>query len=224
MSDELKPYYAARAAEYDRIYAKPERQADLAALRAWLPAGFAGRRVLEVACGTGYWSQFIAPVAASLHGVDAAEETLRIARARVPGARFSVGDAYGLAVDDGPHEAAFAGFWWSHVPRARLPGFLAGLGRCLVPGARVVMIDNRYVEGSSTPIAETDAAGDSHQVRRLDDGSTHRVQKNFPSADELRAAVDGHGVDVEVVEWTYFWALSYRVSEPAPSPPGRGLG
>ena len=93
-----------------------------------------------------------------------------------------------------------------------------------MPGARVVMIDNRYVEGSSTPIAETDAAGNTYQRRRLDDGSTHRVLKNFPSPHELRTAVDGHGVDVEVVEWTYFWGLSYRVSERAPSLSGEGSG
>mgnify|MGYP000983153312 CR=1 FL=1 len=34
-------YYAARAPEYDRIYQKPERQADIADLRERLPALFA---------------------------------------------------------------------------------------------------------------------------------------------------------------------------------------
>ena len=34
----LGPYYAARAGEYDRIYAKPERQADLRAIEKWLPS------------------------------------------------------------------------------------------------------------------------------------------------------------------------------------------
>jgi demethylmenaquinone methyltransferase/2-methoxy-6-polyprenyl-1,4-benzoquinol methylase len=57
-------YYAARAAEYDRVYLKPERQADLRQIEAWLPVRFAGRSVLEVACGTGHWTRLIAPVAA----------------------------------------------------------------------------------------------------------------------------------------------------------------
>ena len=48
-------YYAQRAAEYERVFDKPHRQPDIAALKAWLRAQFAGRRVLEVATGTGFW-------------------------------------------------------------------------------------------------------------------------------------------------------------------------
>lgn len=51
---QLAGYYAARAAEYERIYDKPERQAELQRLRALIPAYLAGRSVLEIACGTGY--------------------------------------------------------------------------------------------------------------------------------------------------------------------------
>src|ERR1044071_689229 len=91
----METYYAARAPEYDRIYQKPERQADLGALRRWVPAKFVGARVLEIACGTGYWTQFIAPVARSVTALDAAPETLEIAKGRVAASsvEFVVGDA-----------------------------------------------------------------------------------------------------------------------------------
>ena len=56
----LRDYYAARAAEYERIYDKPERQQDLAAMRAAVPPLFTGRDVLEIACGTGWWTRLIA--------------------------------------------------------------------------------------------------------------------------------------------------------------------
>ena len=79
----LRSYYSARAPEYDRVYLKPERQTDLGALKQWLPPLFAGARVLEVACGTGFWTQFIAPVAAEVVAIDAAPEMIRIATARV---------------------------------------------------------------------------------------------------------------------------------------------
>ena len=49
----MKEYYAARAKEYDQIYAKPERQADLRLVEQWLPVRFEGARVLEIAAGTG---------------------------------------------------------------------------------------------------------------------------------------------------------------------------
>jgi len=72
-----------------------------------------------------------------------------------------------------------------------------------------VFIDNAYVEGSSTPISRTDEHGDTYQIRRLDDGSTHEVLKNFPTESELRAAVDGLATEVRVEFLRYYWILSY---------------
>ena len=76
----LQDYYARRARQYERIYAKPERQADLANLRESIPAIFDGRDVLEIACGTGYWTQFVATRAASVLATDVNEEVLELAR------------------------------------------------------------------------------------------------------------------------------------------------
>ena len=212
----MQDYYAARAPEYDEVYRKPERQADLRAIEAWLPSLFADERVLEVACGTGYWTQFIAPHAASVLGVDAAAETLRIAERRVPGdtVRFVVGDAYALPTSLPMCNAAFAGFWFSHVPKARVREFLSGLNAVLAPGSTVVLLDNRFVEGSSSPISDRDAGGDTFQARPLRDGTVHRVLKNFPSESELRALVEGFGSVVECKTWPHYWALHYETTKP----------
>jgi len=209
----MNDYYAARAPEYDRIYLKPERQADLRRIEAWLPPVFAGRSVLEIACGTGYWTQFIAPAATRVLAIDAAPETLRIARGRVDSGRveFAVGDAYALPARAQGFEAAFAGFWFSHIPKGRIPAFLAGLQRALAPGARVVFLDNRYVEGNSTPISERDAEGNTYQLRALQDGSTHKVLKNFPDEAELRAATQGFARELRFHAWEYYWALESLV-------------
>lgn len=212
-AEALQAYYAARAADYDAIYRKPERQHDLRALEAWLPPLFAGARVLEIACGTGYWTQFLARSAASVLGLDAAPETLALARARALGAhvRWAVGDAYALPRTPQAFDAAFAGFWFSHVPKARRAAFLAGLHAALPAGALVLLLDNRFVPGSSTTICETDAAGDSWQMRTLKGGSEHRVLKNFPDCAELDAAAALAGAAQGAWHsWPYFWAYEYR--------------
>jgi ubiquinone/menaquinone biosynthesis C-methylase UbiE len=216
--DSLAAYYARRAAEYERIYAKPERQADLASLRARVAELFCGRNVLEMACGTGYWTEVIAPHARSITALDAAEETLAIARSkRYPQGKveFVEGDVYALPDFGRSHDALFAGFWWSHVPLARLDAFLAGAARAVAPGAVVAFLDNRYVEGSSTPLSRRDAEGNTYQTRMLDDGSTHEVLKNFPSDRELidRAARCGRQVSVEWLE--YYWLLACRTKPDA---------
>ena len=97
--------------------------------------------------------------------------------------RFATVDAYTFAQIEGQRfDGAFAGFWWSHVPLARLTAWLHTLHERLEPGARVVMLDNRFVQGSSTPISRRDDAGNTYQQRPLDDGSAHEVLKNFPTA------------------------------------------
>ncbi|WP_326537957.1 class I SAM-dependent methyltransferase [Pseudorhodoferax sp.] len=211
MSTALHQYYAARAAEYDRVYDKPERQPDLRAIAQWLPQVLGGRRILEIACGTGHWTQFLAPVANGMLALDASHETLRIAQSRVQAGAvgFVRGDAYRLPVAQQKFDGAFAGFWYSHIPQRRVREFVQGLHATLLPGAKVVLLDNRFVEGSSTPIAERDAAGDTYQWRTLEDGSRHRVLKNFPSERALREAVAGLADEVRVHQWPYFWALEY---------------
>jgi len=207
----MKEYYAARAKEYDQIYAKPERQVDLRLIEQWLPSRFAGVRVFEIACGTGYWTQFFAPVSKSVLGLDASAETLQIAQARPnnESVQWLVGDAYALPAPVEPYDAAFAGFWFSHVPLARQKEFLLGLNKTLRSGARVVMLDNLYVEGNSTPLTEPDPEGNTYQVRTLADGSTHRVLKNYPNEFDLCELVAPFGEQATYTTWQYYWAFEY---------------
>ena len=158
----------------------------------------------------------LAPVASSIVAVDSSAETLRIARQRVPQSTvlFEVGDAYALEHHGGLFSAAFAGFWFSHVPLERQREFLRGLNEVLEPGAKVVLLDNRFVEGSSSAIAESDATGNTYQSRKLIDGSTHRVLKNFPSEAQLLALTGGGlGQAAAYASWPFFWAFEYRVPE-----------
>jgi len=210
----LQSYYAARAPEYDRVYSKPERQTDLRAIERWLPPRFADKRVIEVASGTGYWTQFIAPVASHVVALDSAIETITIAKTRMPKTKvsFLVGDAYSIPENVGQFEAAFIGFWFSHVPKSKQQDFLLGLSARLEPGANVVLLDNRYVEGSSSSLTRRDADGNTFQTRKLGDGSTHTVLKNFPTETELRDLVTGLGERPIFTTWQYYWAFEYGVT------------
>jgi demethylmenaquinone methyltransferase/2-methoxy-6-polyprenyl-1,4-benzoquinol methylase len=215
----LQTYYSARAARYDEIYLKVERQSDLSKIRNWLPSKFDRAHVLEIACGTGYWTQYIAPRAASLVAIDTAAETLSIAKARldIPTVVFQIGDAYDLPKVPQNFNAAFAGFWFSHVPKSRIREFLKGLSNRLQPHSRVVFLDNLYVEGSSSRITEVDAEGNTYQTRQLANGSTYKVLKNFPTECEMHDAIQGIGRDAQWTCWDYYWAFEYRTHEVDPN-------
>ena len=213
-ADKLKAYYARRASEYEKIYDKPERQAELEWLRKRIPALFRGKAVLEIACGTGYWTQFLARSAKHVHASDINEPVLEIAREKpVPAGRvtFFRGDA--LSLDGAPAgcDAAFAGFWWSHVKKADLARFVQALAKTLEPGSTVAILDNSYAEGSSTPISRTDAQGNTYQMRALANGEHYEVLKNFPSALDLAEAVRPVAREAHLESLAYYWLLVFTL-------------
>ena len=214
-SSEKRPslidYYRRRAGEYEAIYAKPERQSDLLLLKKKLTELLKNARVLEVACGTGYWTTVIANAAGTVTATDLAEEPMNIARAKAfpkKNVTFVEADAYALPEGLGRFDAAFAGFWWSHVPRERIAQFVASLHARLEPGARVLLLDNLYVGGNSTPVSEVDSAGNTYQLRTLADGSSFRVMKNYPTKDELRALLPS---PVHYRALQYYWLAEYKL-------------
>lgn len=188
MNDNLIKYYQDRAAEYDKIYAKRERQHDLQQAATLLQALFKAKDVLEIACGTGYWTERIAHTARSITATDINEAVLDIARHKTynhTALNFVQADIYKL--DTGKkYESLFGGFIWSHIPLQELGRFIETVNAQVKDAGLVVMMDNIYVEGSNHPIAHTDEYGNTFQDRKLGDGSVHRVLKNFPSADFLK--------------------------------------
>lgn len=205
---DLTDYYARRANEYERIYAKPERQTDLNGLRLRLAELCAGRAVYEVACGTGYWTQVIAPKARSVYATDLNEAVLAIARTKAyPPQRVSWAVADAFSLPEPPHrcDAGLAAFWWSHLRHDEIDAFVTGFFARLGPGSRFILVDNRYVEGSSSPISRTDADGNTYQRRRLDDGSEHEVLKNFPGEGDLARQLAPHTRSVRWETCRHYW-------------------
>ncbi len=209
----MKSYYAARAPEYDRVYLKPERQTDLRAIERWVSAQFAGANVLEIACGTGYWTQFIATQAHSVYACDINEPVLEIAREKrlPPSVHFFRADAVGLDGVPSGCNAAFAGFWWSHVKKADIAKFVQNLAARLEPGAKIVVLDNQFHEGSSTPLSRRDEEGNTYQVRKLANGDAFEILKNFPTPEEFTEAVRGVAHEAHLETLQYYWLLVFTL-------------
>lgn len=199
-------YYEQRQPEYEAIYSKPERQGDLAELEKNLLRLVSGLHVLELACGTGYWTRRMIKSAASVHATDASPKLAQVALESCSSPKVTAGalDAYALPPSS-QYNCLVAGFFWSHIGRSKISAFLAGLAHALEPGTRFVFFDNRYVEGSSTPISRRSETGDTFQLRTLSDGSKHEVLKNFPEARELYEVIRPHAGEVFVQESQYFW-------------------
>jgi ubiquinone/menaquinone biosynthesis C-methylase UbiE len=210
MGNELAEYYRLRAPEYEQVYFRPdadrlfELEEQARALRAWL----AGRDVLEVAAGTGWWTVHAASVANSVTATDVNEETLAIARTKpLEDVKFLVADAFKLEEVPGTFNGALACFWLSHVSRLRVGEFLHGLHNILEPDSRVFIADNNYSPGLGGEFIEEPGNPDTFRIRTRNDGSQHKVLKNYYSEEELRGFVpDAQNLQIHMGP-NYWWIM-----------------
>ncbi|MEO0338013.1 MAG: class I SAM-dependent methyltransferase [Bacteroidota bacterium] len=213
--DKQIEYYQKRALEYDRVYQKPERQDDLTKLNSHLQKQFPNKRIIEIACGTGYWTERIAPNCTSILATDVNLEVLEIAQQRsYPENKvdFLQKDLRKLDIPTPPFDALFGGFIWSHIKREELVDFLSICLDQVGSNGEISFIDNQYVEGSSTPISRTDHHNNTYQIRKLSSGATYEILKNFPAKLELEAIAKQKNLSVEWVSFKYYWFAKFKKS------------
>jgi SAM-dependent methyltransferase len=213
MNTDMAAYYAKRAATYEEIYHGPERQDDLLALQLRVRELMEGHDVLELACGTGFWTEQIAATAKSVLATDINPEMIALAKAKnLPAdkAAFALQDINAFQPER-PFTACFLGFWWSHVGRQDQVRFIAQLREKLGKDVLLVMIDNGYVEENSTPIARTDAEGNTYQFRSLPNGERYEIMKNFPTDSGLRKKLAPITRELRILRLEYYWLLSCRI-------------
>lgn len=199
----LIPYYDARSAEYDDWYLRRGRyargpvhdaawDAELDAAGRWLDGLPVSGEIVDLAAGTGWWSTLLAGKG-ELSLYDANAAPLERARERLVAhglrAHLHVRDAW--AEPDRQVDVVFLGFWLSHVPRARLPEFLALVRRWLKPGGRLICIDSLLDPQSSA--ADHPTPSDDLSVRRLDDGREFTIVKVYYTPAELGSALGAAG-------------------------------
>jgi ubiquinone/menaquinone biosynthesis C-methylase UbiE len=134
LSQQLE-YYRARAPEYDQWFLRqgrydrgPQANADwfaeVALIRAALAHFNPEGDVLELACGTGLWTEQLLSTARSITAVDASPETLALNRERVhsPAVRYLQADLFAWRPEE-RFDTIFFGFWLSHVPPEKFEPF-----------------------------------------------------------------------------------------------------
>ncbi len=211
MNSDIISYYNKRAKEYDKIYAKPERQADLLAAEQILQRIFADKNVLEIACGTGYWTQKISYKAKNILATDINESVIEIAKSKdypINNVRFLTSDIFELTPAH-KQQALFGGFIWSHIKLEELETFIDKVNSLVEDQGPIVFMDNRFADDNNLPIVETDSFGNTYQDRTLEDGTTHRVIKNFPTETFIMNKLSGKAINLKLTPLQYYWILEY---------------
>lgn len=207
-------YYQARAKEYDESVqgigctdqslpeyegANQEWMSMVRALQALAPVN----DVLELACGTGVWTQELLSIGHSIMAIDGSPEMIEINRAKLgkTGIEYHCIDLFKWEPEK-QYDLVFFSFWLSHVPPSHLSGFLSKVARATKPGGRVFMIDE--------PKSDSNISGSNmeelYQQRTLRDGSSFRIVKVYydPKTIELELLKHGFKKDSSMIGKAFF--------------------
>ncbi len=218
LTKQMNAYYSRQALRHDGLMNYTSNKAMEELLHEIVEAVeplITGRDVLEIACGTGNWTQVLAKRAGSVLATDVNRSVLAVARTKkyFGDVTFRLADAYRLPEIDPPFEAAFMADWWSHMPRSKIPTFLSSLHGCLAARATVVVIDMMPSESLNRWPSHIDAEGNLVQKRRAPDpdGDEFLVVKNFPDEVELIKTVRDSALDIRYTRFSRLrrWMLSY---------------
>ncbi len=171
----------------------------MAEAEAWLDGFGPTGDVLEIAAGTGNWTQRLLRHADRVTAVDASPETLAINAEKV-GAGAPVDHVVADIFDWTPprrFDHVFFSFWVSHVPDAGLVEFMDTVAAAMKPDTRVAMLDNRGGRADEHNVVEiTDGTTDNDtglSERLLNDGSTFTIVKVYRSPERLAELLGPHG-------------------------------
>lgn len=218
----MNRYYEHRAPWHDEYMSYRDAAAHeslLAPMIAAIAPLVRGKRVLEIACGTGNWTQVLARSAASVLATDVSESALAIARDKLKqqqNVEFHCTSAYALDSLPGHFGAAVAIDWYSHIPKSLIPQFLKSLSERLASGAPVIFVDIDMIPEIMGEPTRFDAAGNRIGLRTLPDGRQFDVVKNFPGQLRLSATLAPFGADIcfRSYQELHRWLVSYR-SQPS---------
>ena len=138
-ADLLRAGYATVAKAYadqliDELAGKPLDRAWLTAFVSSCPGGAGRDLIVDVGCGPGHVTHFLAASGANVEGLDLSPEMIADARSSFPALTFRVGDMFALPYADGSVAGIAAFYAIVHVPTAELLAPFREFYRVLVPG------------------------------------------------------------------------------------------
>jgi ubiquinone/menaquinone biosynthesis C-methylase UbiE len=208
-------YYRARAQEYDESLnqigngaqetSDDPQEVEFARIMDRVRALSPVDSILELAGGTGIWTQLLAKIGQSITVVDASPEMLAINRDKVQDSRVEYVQADLFTWKPERHyDVVFFAFWLSHIPPERLDGFLDTVRDAVRPGGQIIIIDQ--TEPTAEEIAVTEGI---QQARTLADGRQFTIVKVYYNPAMIQEKLAARGFqNVTYKAEEYFFYLS----------------
>ena len=175
-----------------------------------------GRKVLEVASGTGSATREIAETAVSVTGVEIATNMLDLAAEsdNPPNVSYLAGDAFDLgSIAPGKSfDGGFAAGFLHTCPASRYAEFLHGFHARLEEGAVVFMRSSRPTSPDAVSrLFRVEGHEDQFMTRQLSDGSEYIMVENDPTEEDLRQVFESLSRNLEIHIGSYWWWIRYKL-------------
>ena len=166
--------------------------------------------VLEIASGTGIWTEAVVRTASTLTALDSSKEMLEKCKTRLgtnPKLRYIIADFFEWPPDQ-EYDAVTFSFLISHVPASKLDEFVMKLSRCLKQGGRIFFVDQQTQAIKNETLEKP---GGEIAWRTLENGRRFKVIKHFYSPEELEESFLAHGFDIEIANTPTHFFYAYGV-------------
>jgi ubiquinone/menaquinone biosynthesis C-methylase UbiE len=204
-------YYNERAREYDKVYFRdnPQRQSEIAQLYAMSRRTLADRNVLDIACGTGFWTKIISEKARSITGIDINPATLEEARKKnyLCPIDFIIGDFFDLPFGKDAFDGLLATFVLSHIKRQDINELYNSIRKMVKAGSPVFLCDNNLICEMIPDLIWDKPHINSYKKRRLENGDEYLILKNYFSQEELADRLGNWGTVERIIYFEYYWAV-----------------
>lgn len=211
-------YYRARASEYDEWFYRQGRYDHGAELnQQWADEAEQVRQALytlgpvesalELACGTGIWTQELVRISQQVTALDASPEVIAINQAKLnhdPRVTYVQADLFAWEPDT-QYDVVFFGFWLSHVPPEKLDAFLVNVARAVRRGGHVFLVDSRRTQSGTAHDHASYEHENIRHTRKLNDGREFTIIKIFYSPDALGQKLATFGFEPDVRETDHYF-------------------
>ncbi|MBW4610714.1 MAG: class I SAM-dependent methyltransferase [Hassallia sp. WJT32-NPBG1] len=218
-------YYRARANEYDEWFCRLGRydrgeefnqrwKDEVAVVKRALHELKAAENILELACGTGIWTQELVKIGKKITAFDASEEVIEINRRKLHSSnvKYQQLDLFAWEPDI-EYDLVFFAFWLSHVPPTLLDLFLTKVYNYVRVGGQVFLVDSRFEPTSTAKNHFFEDDKKIYQTRKLNNGEEFQIIKIFYQPDELynKLLKVGFQADVKVTNNYFIYANATKI-------------
>jgi 2-polyprenyl-3-methyl-5-hydroxy-6-metoxy-1,4-benzoquinol methylase len=205
-------YYRARSKEYNEWFYRQGRydcgrvlnqqwfdevEQIRQALNTLKPTG----HILEIACGTGLWTEQLIQYAEEITALDAASEMIVINQAYVRSAkvRYIQADIFNWNPKE-RYDFVFFGFWLSHVPVEKFSSFWSIVDSSLKPNGRIFFVDSKYNMYNAANVHQLEDSETTISKRVINDGREFQVIKILYNRDKLLNQLNRLGWEFDIKE------------------------